>query len=90
MNVKAAFLTFALDLIILAVPLAAEAQLTGKPPRIGYLGEGTASGSSPTLEGFRQGLREHDWLEGQNVAIEYRWAEGRRDRYPISRLSWSV
>ncbi len=64
----------------LAAPLAAEAQQAGKVHRIGYL-----SGSSATahlIEAFRQGLRELGWVEGQNIVIDYRYAEGRLDRLP--------
>ena len=67
---------------LLAAPLAAEAQQAGKVPRIGYLGN-----SSPDLErdldqAFRQGLRELGYVEGQNIVVEYRWAEGKFDRLP--------
>ena len=66
---------------VLAVPLAAEAQQAGKVYQIGYL---SAAGSSNPriLEAFRQGLRELGWVEGQNIVIEYRWAEGHLDRLP--------
>ena len=68
---------------LLAAPLAAQAQQAPKLPRIGYLREGSASDAAwPAAEAFRQELRERGWLEGQNVAIEYRWSEGRRDRLP--------
>jgi ABC-type uncharacterized transport system substrate-binding protein len=65
-----------------AAPLVAAAQRAAKPPRIGYLGSGSASADAPLHEVFRQGLRERGWIEGQNVVIEYRWAEGRLDRSP--------
>jgi putative ABC transport system substrate-binding protein len=66
----------------LATPFAAEAQTAGKVWRIGYLGT-----SSPALEpnlvnAFRQGLREFGHIEGQDIVIEYRWAEGKYDRFP--------
>src|SRR5262249_40163363 len=47
-----------------------------------YLGNGNPTASAPTLNGFRQGLRELGWIEGQSVSIEYRWADGRLDRLP--------
>src|SRR5215467_4064803 len=51
-------------------------------PRIGWLG-GTSPAVNPAvLEAFRHGLREHGWVEGQNVVIAYRWAEGRFERLP--------
>ena len=66
-----------------AWPLAAEAQQAGKVPRIGYLSWGSlASGPNPYRDAFLQGLRERGLIEGQNIAIEYRSAEGRFDRLP--------
>jgi putative ABC transport system substrate-binding protein len=65
---------------LLAAPLAAEAQPAGKVYRIGYLAATTAL--SRPVGAFRQGLREFGWVEGQNIAIEYRFAEGRLDRLP--------
>ena len=63
----------------LAAPLAVEAQPAGKVPRIGYLSSGSATVNP---EAFRQGLRELGWVEGQNMAIDYRFAEDRFDRLP--------
>jgi putative ABC transport system substrate-binding protein len=51
-------------------------------PVIGYLDAGSPGPSAPSLAAFRQGLSETGYVEGQNVAIEYRWAEGRYDRMP--------
>ncbi len=62
-------------------PLAAEAQQQGKVPRVGYLSSGSAT-TSRYLEAFRQGLRELGWVEGQNIVIDWRYAEGRLDRLP--------
>ena len=73
-------LAFALLLVILAAPLAIEAQ-PAKVPRVGYIGNGTPTTERPMLEAFRQGLRVLGWIEGQTVAIEYRWAET-PDRLP--------
>jgi putative ABC transport system substrate-binding protein len=64
---------------ILLAPLAADAQQAGKVYRIGWL-SALSSGPSPNLEAFRQGLRELGWVEGQNIGIEYRWAEGMPER----------
>ena len=65
---------------LLAAPLAAAAQQAGKVPRIGFLGPSSRSDTSPWVDGFRQGLRELGWVEGKNIVIEYRWAEGRSER----------
>ncbi len=71
----------ALALAILAAPPAAEAQQpAGKIPRIGILRPG--SWPDPLVEAFRQGLRELGYAEGRNINIEYRWAEGRVERFP--------
>jgi putative ABC transport system substrate-binding protein len=67
---------------LLAASRVAHAQPAGKVHRIGYLGAGSST-SNPHLPGaFRQGLRELGWIEGQNIVIEYRFAEGRLDRLP--------
>src|SRR5712692_5095453 len=70
--------------VLLLAPLAAEAQPARKVTRIGFL-----SPSSPSnvrnplrLDALRQGLREQGYVEGQNIAIESRWAEGQYDRLP--------
>jgi putative ABC transport system substrate-binding protein len=67
---------------LLAAPLAAEAQPAGKVWKIGYLGNSNPTLSALSLDAFRQGLRELGWVEGQNVSIEYRWADGNLDRLP--------
>jgi putative ABC transport system substrate-binding protein len=61
-------------------PLAARAQQPGKLPIIGYLGSSTLSAMSQWTASFVQRLRELGWVEGRNVTIEYRWAEGRAER----------
>jgi ABC-type uncharacterized transport system substrate-binding protein len=68
--------------VLLAAPRAADAQQAGKVPRIGFLGTRSLSDMSPYLDTFRQGLRELGWVEGQNIVIDYRYAEGRFDRLP--------
>jgi putative ABC transport system substrate-binding protein len=65
-----------------ARPLAARAQQIGKIRRIGYLGSSSPSLERHLVDAFRQKLRELGHLEGENIAIEYRWAEGRDDRLP--------
>ena len=67
---------------ILAAPCAIEAQPPGKVYRIGYLAPGSATGDRRPGEAFREGLRELGWVEGQNIVIESRFAEGRFDRLP--------
>ena len=64
-----------------AWPLAARAQQAGKPPTIGFMGSTTPSVAAQWVASFVQRLRELGWLEGRDVAIEYRWAEGRSERY---------
>jgi putative ABC transport system substrate-binding protein len=61
-------------------PLAARAQQLAKLPSIGYLGQSTASAESQRVAAFLQRLGELGWIEGRNVAIEYRWADGRIER----------
>ena len=75
----------AVVLLLLAASLGtAAAQPAGKVPRVGYLLAGSHSDPQRQrlLEAFRQGLRELGYVEGQNIAIESRWAEGQYDRYP--------
>jgi putative tryptophan/tyrosine transport system substrate-binding protein len=65
-----------------AWPLAARAQQGGKRATIGLLGSGTAGAQSQWTAAFVQRMRELGWSEGRNLAIEYRWAEGRTERLP--------
>jgi putative ABC transport system substrate-binding protein len=65
-----------------AWPLAARAQQAGKVYRIGFLGSATAAGSAKAIESLRKGLREFGYVEGTNIGIEFRWAEGNYDRLP--------
>ena len=58
------------------------AQQPKKVPRIGYLSASDPSRESTRSEGIRLALRELGYIEGQNIAIEYRYAEGKRDRFP--------
>jgi putative ABC transport system substrate-binding protein len=62
-------------------PLAARAQQPGKLPTIGFLGATAASFQSQHIAAFVRRLRELGWIEGHTVAIEYRWAEGRPERF---------
>ena len=64
---------------LLVVPLAAEAQQAQRVPKIGVLTMSVAS-SMAAFEGFRQGLRDHGYVEGQNIVLELRFAQGRPER----------
>lgn len=63
-----------------AWPLTARAQQPAKLPTIGFLGSGTSAAQGQWVTAFRARLRELGWIEGRNLMIEYRWAEGRPDR----------
>jgi putative tryptophan/tyrosine transport system substrate-binding protein len=62
-------------------PLAAGAQQPGKLPTIGFLGSASPSTQASRAAAFVRRLRELGWIENRTVAIEYRWAEGRSERY---------
>ena len=66
----------------LSAPLPAEAQATGKVARIGVLSQGSPTSGEHIREAFRQGLRDLGYVEGQNIVIEYRYAEGKAERLP--------
>jgi putative ABC transport system substrate-binding protein len=85
MNKKIA--TLALGALLLALSFPAQAQQAKKVPRIGYLSPGSPPSNSsaplpPTVEAFRQGLRELGYIEGKNIIIEYRYAERKFERFP--------
>ena len=73
---------FMLTSTLFALTFAAEAQQTKKVPRLGFLIPGSPSSWSARIEAFGQGLRELGYVEGQNIIIEYRYAEGKFDRLP--------
>jgi ABC-type uncharacterized transport system substrate-binding protein len=72
----------ALGAMLFALCFSAEAQQPKKVPRIGYLSSGNSASESARAEGIRLALRELGYIEGQNIAIEYRYAEGKPEREP--------
>ena len=72
----------ALGALLLALSFPVEAQQPGKVPRIGMLVSGSVSTHKGRIDAFRQGLRELGYIEGQNIVIEYRYAEGKVDGFP--------
>jgi ABC-type uncharacterized transport system substrate-binding protein len=69
-------------ILILALNVPASAQQTGKIFRLGFFDAGTSTGSSGLIAGFRQELRKLGWVEGKNIAFEYRFAEQKLERLP--------
>ncbi|MSP40730.1 MAG: hypothetical protein EXR70_19765 [Deltaproteobacteria bacterium] len=68
--------------MLLALPFPVQAQQPTKIPRIGYLDAASLSVNAARIEAFRQGLRELGYVEGKNIVIEWRSAEGKLDRLP--------
>jgi putative tryptophan/tyrosine transport system substrate-binding protein len=81
MNTKK-LVALALCAMLFALCFSVQAQQPTKIPRIGYLSNADAATDSARAEGIRRALRELGYIEGQNIAIEYRYAEGKRDRLP--------
>jgi len=73
-------LAFGTTLFALCFP--AHAQQPRKVPRVGLLASGSSATDAPRMEAFRQGLRELGYVENQNIVIEYRYAEGKTERFP--------
>ncbi len=65
-----------------AAPLGADSQPLGKVRRVGVLGVPTAASYAPQIEALRKGFRDLGYIEGQNLLVDYRWADGRIDRLP--------
>jgi putative tryptophan/tyrosine transport system substrate-binding protein len=68
--------------VALARPTVAAAQPPGKVYRIGFLGGGSPTGYAPHVAALRLGLQDHGYVEGRNVTLEFRWAEGKYERLP--------
>jgi putative ABC transport system substrate-binding protein len=79
---RAAVQSFLVAVILLVVAVLADAQQAGKIFRIGFLGSSTASGMAVLVDAFRQELLKLGWVEGKNIAIEYRFAEQKSERVP--------
>jgi putative ABC transport system substrate-binding protein len=77
-----ALIIVTLAVAVLLAPLPAATQSRGKLPRVAVLEPGRAPGAG-CLAGFRQGLRERGYVEGQSIAVEYRFAEGKPDQVPV-------
>src|SRR6059036_1770728 len=76
------FIRLALSAVLFALCLPVEAQQPKKVARIGYLSSVDAARESTRAEAIRLALRELGYREGQNIATDYRYAEGKADRYP--------
>jgi putative ABC transport system substrate-binding protein len=79
---KAGWSSILVVAVLLAVGVIADAQQPKKLPRIGFLSAASSSAISARVEAFRQGLRELGYVEGKNIFIEWRFAEGKSDRLP--------
>ena len=77
---KKKIISFALGTLLFALCMSADAQQPKNVPRIGFLGFTSPSGIAARIEAFRQGLRELGYVDGKNIVIEYRYAEGKLDR----------
>ena len=81
-NSKLTIAALALTTALLSTVPFVEAQQPTKVPRIGFLGNSTAALEANLVGPFRDGLRDLGYVEGQNILIEYRWAEGKYERFP--------
>ena len=77
-----------LGALLFALCVSAHAQQAKKVPKVGVLVADFASSSTDRIEAFRQGLRDPGYVEGRNIAIEYRFAEGVNNRFPNLAASW--
>jgi len=79
---KILYLSISIGALLIALYSRLDAQQPTKNPRIGFLAFGSSSGASSSLEAFRKGLGEKGYVEGRNLSIEYKWAEGQQDHLP--------
>jgi putative tryptophan/tyrosine transport system substrate-binding protein len=79
---KATLLSILVVAVQLAVAVIADAQQPTRVPRVGFIGASSPSTAGTWLEAFRQGLHELGYVQGKNIAIEVRWAEGSAERFP--------
>ena len=87
---KAAVPSIFVAVVLLALGVIAEAQQPKKVPRIGYLSNADPATESARSEGIRLALRDLGHIEGQNIATEYRYAEGKLDRFLSLQPNWCV
>jgi len=80
--VKRRTLISGIALGLLGSPITLRAQPAGKVSRVGFLGNSTAALEANLVGPFREGLRDLGYVEGRNILIEYRWAEGKYERFP--------
>ena len=81
-NTQLKLVVYALCALLLSLGFSAEAQQPNKFHRIGVLSSGDAASESARSQGIRLALRDFGYVEGQNIVIEYRYAEGKRERAP--------
>ena len=82
MNSRLAALVAVLTLLVGAV--IADAQQSGNVPRIGWLGFPTREAARAYVQVFQQGLKDLGWVEGRNIRVEWRFADGKAERLPLS------
>ena len=87
---KAGVLSIVFVVILLAVAVIAEAQQSTKIPRIGFLAAATPATAAPLVEALKQGLREHGYVEGQNVVLELRSVRVRLNSFWSLLPNWFV
>jgi hypothetical protein len=88
--VRKKFFGLTLGALLFALSSSAQAQQTGKIFRIGFLDASTASANAVLLDAFRQELKKLGWIEGKNIAIEYRFAEQSLSACLSWRRTWFV